>query len=60
MWGVTHEKDDRSEEEAERIAREAIRRSFDLPYKPHKELVGKTPRARSRKRAASRTTKKPK
>ena len=46
--------DEVSEEEAERIAREAIRRSFKLPYKPHKELVGKTPRAHARKRKAAK------
>jgi hypothetical protein len=49
-----------TDEETERRAREEIRRSFELPYKPHKELVGKTPRARDRKRAPSKTTKKPK
>ncbi len=49
-----------SHEETERRAREAIRRSFEMPHKPHKELVGKTPRARNRKRAPSKTTKKPK
>jgi hypothetical protein len=37
-------------EKAARRAREAIRRSFEMPYKPQKELVGKTPRARARKR----------
>lgn len=37
-------------EETERRAREAIRRSFEMPYKPQKELVGKTPRAKARKR----------
>ena len=37
--------DQYSDDEAERRSREAIRRSFELPYKPHKELVGKTPRA---------------
>jgi len=31
-----------SPEDAERRAREAIRRSFEMPYKPHKELVGTT------------------
>ncbi len=45
-----------SPEEAERRARSAIRRSFELPYKPHKELVGKTPRAP--KRVAQSRTKK--
>ena len=38
-----------SDEETERRAREAIRRSFETPYKPQKEFVGKTERARSRK-----------
>jgi hypothetical protein len=38
-----------SGEEAEKRARKAIQRSFELPYKPHKEFVGKTPRARKRK-----------
>jgi hypothetical protein len=52
--------DQRSDEEAERIAREAIRRSFELPYKPHKELVGKVGRSAQRKRAPSKTAKKPK
>jgi hypothetical protein len=42
-------------EETERRAREAIRRSFKMPYKPHKDLVGKTPRARAiRKRKAAK------
>jgi len=39
--------DEISDKEAERRASEAIRRSFAMPYKPHKELVGKTPRARA-------------
>jgi hypothetical protein len=30
-----------SDEEAERRAREAIRRSFEMPHKPQKEMVGK-------------------
>ena len=46
--------DQRSNEETERIARDAIRRSFELPYKPHKELVGKTARAKARKRKAAK------
>jgi hypothetical protein len=37
-------------EEAARRAREAIARSFTLPYKPQKEFVGKTPRARAQSR----------
>jgi hypothetical protein len=43
-----------SDEEAERRARDAIKRSFAMPHKPHKALVGTTPRAKSlaRKRAA--------
>jgi hypothetical protein len=44
------EEDERPAEEAERIAREAIRRSFNMPHKPQKELIGKTPRAKARKR----------
>jgi hypothetical protein len=44
-----------SPEETERRAREAIRRSFEMPHKPQKELVGKTPRARAaRKRKAAK------
>jgi hypothetical protein len=35
-----------SDEEAERRAREAIKRSFAMPHKPHKALVGTTPRAK--------------
>ncbi len=43
------EKEDQyNDEEAERRAREAIRRSFQTPYKPQKEFVGKTERARDR------------
>jgi hypothetical protein len=52
---VTKTADDQySEEETERRAREAIRRSFEMPYKPQKELVGRTPRARARKRKAAK------
>jgi hypothetical protein len=40
---------DYTPEETERRARNAIRRSFETPYKPQKELVGKTERARARK-----------
>jgi hypothetical protein len=49
-----------SEAETERRARDAIRRSFEIPYKPHKEMVGKVGRPSQRKRAPSKTTKKPK
>ena len=45
-----------SAEETERRAKEAIRRSFEMPYKPHKELVGKTPRAKARKDKAATTS----
>lgn len=43
-----------SDEEAAERALAAIRRSFTLPYKPMKEYVGKTPRAKAmaRKRKA--------
>ena len=33
--------DQYSDEEAERRAREAIRRSFEMPHKTQKEMVGK-------------------
>jgi hypothetical protein len=36
-----------SDEEADRRAREAIKRSFAMPHKPHKALVGTTPRAKT-------------
>jgi len=46
-----------SPEETERRAREAIRRSFQMPHKPQKEMVGRTA---PRKRSPSKTTKKAK
>jgi hypothetical protein len=33
--------DQYSAEETKRRAREAIRRSFEIPYKPQKDLIGK-------------------
>ena len=45
---MTPKHDDQyGDDEAERRTREAIQRSFQMPYKPHKELVGKTRRARA-------------
>jgi hypothetical protein len=46
--------DEYSDEEAERRMREGIRRSFEMPHKPYKTLVGTTPRAKeaARRRAA--------
>jgi hypothetical protein len=46
--------DQYSDEEAERRALEAIRRSFTMPHKPLKDFVGTTPRAKAmaRKRKA--------
>ena len=40
---MTDQKDDEqySAEETKRRAREAIRRSFEIPYRPQKELIGK-------------------
>jgi hypothetical protein len=49
-----------SEEETERRAREAIRRSFQMPYKPQKEMVGKVGRSPRPKTTASKTAKKTK
>jgi hypothetical protein len=46
------------DEEAERRAREAIRRSFEMPYKPQKEMVGKVGRPARQKRTPSKTPKK--
>jgi hypothetical protein len=42
--------DQYSDEEAERRATEALRRSLTTPHKPQKELVGKTERAKRAKR----------
>jgi hypothetical protein len=52
--------DQYGDEETERRAREAIRRSFQTPYKPQKEIVGKVGRSIQRKPRSSKTTKKPK
>ena len=40
---MTDQKDDDqySDEETDRRAREAIRRSFEIPHKPQKEMIGK-------------------
>jgi hypothetical protein len=46
--------DEYNPEESERRARDAIRRSFETPYKPQKE-IGKTNRAAKRKPARSKT-----
>jgi hypothetical protein len=52
--------DQLSDEETERRAREAIRRSFQTPYKPQKEMVGKGRGIGHRKSSPSKTTKKAK
>jgi len=46
--------DQYSDEEAQRRAERALRHALTTPYKPQRELVGKTPRARAmaRKRKA--------
>jgi hypothetical protein len=41
--------DQYSDEETERRARDAIRRSFEIPHKPQKEMVGKVGRAQSKR-----------
>jgi hypothetical protein len=52
--------DQYGEEEAERRTQDAIRRSFQTPYKPQKEMIGKAGRPSSpRKRSPSKATKKP-
>jgi hypothetical protein len=50
--------DQYSDKEAERRAREAIRRSFEMPYKPHKELVGTTQRAKKMRKFKTNDKKK--
>ena len=47
-----------TDEETEYRARDTIRRSFSIPYKPHKELVGTTKRAK--KMAETKKAKGPK
>jgi hypothetical protein len=42
--------DQYSDEETERRAREAIRRSFEIPHKPQKEMVGRVGRPKRRSR----------
>jgi hypothetical protein len=51
---VRSKDDGYSDKDAERRAREAIERSFAMPYKPQKELVGNTLRARARKQKKSK------
>jgi hypothetical protein len=51
--------DEYSDEEAERRAREAIQRSFQTPYKPQREMVGKVGRPAPDKIKPSKATKKP-
>lgn len=59
MRGMKTSDNHLSDEEADRRARAAIRRSFEMPYKPQKELVGKVGRPVDRKRSPSKTAKKP-
>jgi len=47
-----------SDEETDRRAQDAIRRSFQTPYKPQKEMIGKVGRLAPRKRATSKAPKK--
>jgi hypothetical protein len=51
--------DQYSDEEASRRMLDAVRRSFTLPYKPRKALVGTTPRAKAmaRQKAAKASRK---
>jgi hypothetical protein len=59
MDGSESDADAHTDEETERRARNAIRRSFEMPHRPQKEMVGKTGRPSRRKRASSKTTKQP-
>ena len=60
MAGLKGDDDAYTDEETERRAREAILRSFQTPYKPQREMVGKARRSTSANRAASKTAKKAK
>jgi hypothetical protein len=46
--------DQYSDAETERRATDALRRALTTPYKPQSKLVGKTPRAKARKRQAAK------
>jgi hypothetical protein len=52
--------DELSDDATERRARAAIERSFQMPYKPQKEMVGKVGRPAPHKAATSKTAKKAK
>ena len=49
---VKKQTEEYSEEEADRRFREAIHRAVTTPHKPQEALVGKTPRAKARRKAA--------
>jgi len=49
-----------SDEETERRAREAIRRSFEMPHKPQKEMVGTVGRRAQNKRGTKPSKSAPK
>jgi len=54
------DKDHYSDEETEHRAQAAIRRAFEMPYKPQKEMVGKVGRPAGQKRTPLKTPKKTK
>jgi hypothetical protein len=60
MATMKNDTDEVSDAEAERIASRAIRRSFEMPYKPQRDLVGKVGRPAGGKRKPLQTTKKAK
>jgi hypothetical protein len=48
--------DNLTEEEIERRATDALRRALTTPYKPQKEMIGRTERSSPKKAAAKRKT----
>ena len=59
---MVKEADQFTDEEAARRAENALRHALTTPYKPQRELVGKTPRARAmarKKKAKARGLKAP-
>jgi hypothetical protein len=60
MWTMTKGNPDTySDEETERRATEALRRTLTTPYKPQKEMVGKVGKASARLRKVTDRPKAP-
>lgn len=59
MCVSTKPTDEYSDEEAERRATEALRRTLTTPYKPQKEMVGKIGKSSTRQRKPREQPKEP-